>query len=198
MINVLIVSLVVLVFFCVVLFFGLVIIESLFVFVLVFDILLVMFSVLVVIWWFCGNDFCNKIGFKREKYGLIVFGIVFIFNGFIIIVVFSFYLLNKIWLRYLNLLWFSLMGFSLMYCVLISLEFWILKKFSSFVFIFLCIDDGVIIVLLFGLGISVLVFEEFLLVWYLDYIVVIVFVFFILVFGIKFLVEIIVYKKFFF
>lgn len=194
-INVSIASLAVSVLFCAASFFGSATTESSSVLASALDTLLAMFSASVVIWRFCGNDSCNNIGPKREKYGSIAFGIVFTFNGLITIAVSSLHLLNKTWPRHSNLLWPSLMGFSLTYCVLTSLEFWISKKLSSSVLISLCIDDGVTTVLLFGLGISALVFEEFPSVWYLDHTVAIVLAFLILAFGIKLLVEIIVYKK---
>ena len=194
-INVSIASLAFSVLFCAASFFGSATTESSSVLASALDTLLAMFSASVVIWRFCGNDSCNKIGPKREKYGSIAFGIVFTFNGLITIAVSSLHLLNKTWPRHSNLLWPILMGFSLTYCVLTIIEFWISKKLDSSVLTSLCIDDGVTTVLLFGLGISALVFEEFPSVWYLDHTVAIVLAFLILAFGIKLLVEIFVHKK---
>ena len=194
-INVSIASLVVSVLLCATSFFGSVTTESSSVFASALDTLLAMFSASVVIWRFCGNDSCKKTEPKREKYGSIAFGIVFTFNGLITIAVSSLHLLNKTWPRHSNLLWPILMGFSFTYCALTILEFWISKKLNSSVLISLCIDDGVTSVLLFGLAISALVFEEFPSVWYLDHTVAIVLALLILAFGIKLLVEIFVDKK---
>ena len=194
-INVSIASLAVSVLFCAASFFGSATTDSSSVLASALDTLLAMFSASVVIWRFCGNDSSNKIDPKREKYGSIAFGIVFTFNGLITIVVSSLHLFNKTWPRHSNLLWPIFMGFGLTYCVLTILEFWISKKFSSTVLISLCIDDGVTSVLLFGLAISALVFDEFPSVWYLDHTVAAVLALLILAFGIKLLVEIFVYKK---
>lgn len=194
-INVSIASLAVSVLFCAASFFGSATTESSSVLASALDTLLAMFSASVVIWRFCGNDSNNKIGPKREKYGSIAFGIVFTINGLITIAVSSLHLLNKTWPTHSNLLWPILMGFSLTYCVLTILEFWISKKLSSSVLTSLCIDDGVTSVLLFSLAISALVFDEFPSVWYLDHTVAIVLSLLILAFGVKLLVEIFVYKK---
>lgn len=122
-------SLIILIFFLVVVFYGMVIIDSFFVFVIVFDIFFVVFSIVVVIW--CFWDYLNEkvMGLRRERYGLVVFGIVFIFNGFVIIIVFSFNLEDEKRFRYVNLLWFVFFGFSIIYCFLVILEFWIFKRY---------------------------------------------------------------------
>lgn len=194
-INVSIASLMVSVLFCAASFFGSATTESSSVLASALDSLLAMFSASVVIWRFCGNDSSNKIGPKREKYGSIAFGIAFTFNGLITITVSSFHLVDETRPRHSNLLWPILMGFSVMYCVLTILEFWISKKLSSSVLISLCIDDGVTSGLLLGLAISALLCDEFPSVWYLDHTVAIVLALLILAFGIKLLIEIFVYKK---
>lgn len=158
------------------------------------DTLLSVFSASVVIWRF--KDPSNgKIGPKREKCGSIAFGIAFTVNGFITIAVSSFHLAHEMRPRHSDLLWPVLMGFSVVYCVLALIEFWISKKLKSSVLISLCIDDAVTSGLLLGLAISALMLDQYPLAWYLDHIVALGLAVVILACGIKILVEIFVYKE---
>lgn len=116
----------------------------------------------------------------------------------IVIVVLVKYLIDKIKLDGVSIMWLCLLVFCFVYCLLVGVEFWIFLKFKSFIFIVLSIDDGFIGGFMFVFFVNELIECKFLNLWYLDYFVVIVVLFMLLYCGIKIFVEIFVYKKFFF
>ena len=158
------------------------------------DTLLAVFSASVVIWRF-WNSSKGKIAPKREKHGSIAFGIAFTVNALIVIAIAGFHLVDESRPKHSGLLWPILMGFSLVYCVLAILEFWISKKLDSSVLVTLCIDDAVTSALLLGLSLSQWLLHHFHFVWYIDHIVAIALGLVILGCGIKILVEIFVYEE---
>ena len=134
-------------------------------------------------------------GPRRERYGSVAFGIAFTFNGLVTIIVSSFNLENEKRPRHANLLWSALLGFSITYCLLATLEFWISKRYQSSVLVSLCIDDAVTSGLLLGMAISTLLVDQYTYVWYLDHIVAIVLAVVLLASGVKILIDIFVRKE---
>ena len=159
------------------------------------DTLLAVFGTAVVIWRF--RDYSNEkvMGPKRERYGSVAFGIAFTFNGLVTIIVSSFNLEDEKRPRHANLLWSALLGFSITYCLLATLEFWISKRYQSSVLVSLCIDDAVTSGLLLGMAISTLLVDQNTYVWYLDHIVAIVLAVVLLASGVKILIDIFVRKE---
>ena len=159
------------------------------------DTLLAVFSTAVVIW--CFRDYSNEkiMGPRRERYGSVAFGIAFTFNGLVTIIVSSFNLEDEKRPRHANLLWSALLGFSITYCLLATLEFWISKRYQSSVLVSLCIDDAVTSGLLLGMAISTLLVDQYTYVWYLDHIVAIVLAVVLLESGVKILIDIFVRKE---
>ena len=82
-------------------------------------------------------------GFGLSKCGSIAFGIAFTVNGFVTIIVSCFYLTDETRTKHSDLLWPVLIGFSVTYCILAIIEFWISKSFQSSVLVSLCIEDAV-------------------------------------------------------
>ena len=158
------------------------------------DTFLAVFSASVVIWRF-RDDVNGKMGPKREKYGSIAFGIAFIINSVITITVSSFHLADENRPNHSDIMWPALLGFSVVYCILALLEYWIFKRLNSSVLISLCIDDAVTSGLLLGLAFSALLLDQIAHLWYLDHIVALALALAILACGIKILVDIFVYKE---
>ena len=158
------------------------------------DSFLAIFSATVVIWRF-RDDSDGKIGPKREKQGSVAFGIAFLVNASVTIVISVIHLTDEEKPRRSELIWPSLLGFCFVYCVLAALEFWISKKLRSSVFVALCIDDVLTGVLMFGLAMNAFIVDQLPYLWYLDHSIAIGISLIILFCGIKILVEIYVYKK---
>ncbi|CAH3038404.1 unnamed protein product, partial [Pocillopora meandrina] len=159
------------------------------------DTLFAVFSAAVVIWRFRDYSKEKVIGPRRERYGSVAFGIAFTFNGLVTIIVSSFNLEDEKRTRHANLLWPALLGFSITYCLLATLEFWISKRYQSSVLVSLCIDDAVTSGLLLGIAISTLLVDQYTYVWYLDHIVAIVLAVVLLASGVKILLDIFVRKE---
>ena len=154
------------------------------------DTLLAVFTASVVIWRF-NDDREGKLGFARERYGSIAFGVTFIINGAITITVSTFHLVDQNKPRRSDITW----PVSFIYCVLAVLECCIAKRNKSSVLIALCIDDAVTSGVLFGLFISSLILDQISHLWYLDHLVAIALALIVLASGLKISVDIFVYKE---
>lgn len=158
------------------------------------DTFLAVFSASIVIWRFRDNKNV-KVGPKREKYGSIGFGVAFIVNSVITITVCIFQVVEEKTPKHTDIMWPVLLGFSSIYFILATSEYWIFKRFKSSVLFSLCIDDAVTCGLLFGLASGTLVMDQVGHLWYLDHVLALGLSLAILACGIKILVAIFVYHE---
>lgn len=158
------------------------------------DTLLAIFTACIVIWRFC-NDMNGKLAPKREKQGSIAFGIAFIVDALITIVVSAKRLTDESKPSGSDVMWPSLLGSCFVYFILAGMEFWVSEKLRSSVLVALCIDDALTGALLFALAVNEFIQDKLPYLWYLDHSVAIGISLIILFCGIKILVEVFVYKK---
>ena len=158
------------------------------------DALFAVLSVAVVIWRF-SDDRNGLIFSKREKYGSIVFGVMFTANGVITIVVSIFHLMDEHRPTDSNITWPALLCFSFVYLVLAILESWIYRQIKSSVLFTLCVDDMVTSAIMFGLFISALLLDQIPSLWYLDHAVAIALALVLIATGLKIFVDIFVYNE---
>ncbi|KAL9988050.1 hypothetical protein ACROYT_G002448 [Oculina patagonica] len=158
------------------------------------DTFLAIFTACIVIWRF-RDDENGKIAPKRERQGSIAFGIAFIVDALVAIVVSAKHLMDETKPDGSNIMWPSLLGSCFVYCVLAGMEFWISEKLRSSVLVALCIDDALTGGLLFALAVNQFIQDKLPYLWYLDHSVAIGVSLIILFCGIKILVEIFLYKK---
>lgn len=158
------------------------------------DVSLAVFTACIVIWRF--HDGVNgKIAPTREKQGSVAFGIAFMVDALIAIIVSTKHLIEKTKPVHANVIWPSLLGWCFVYCALALMEFWISKKLKSPVLVALCIDDGLTGGLLFAFAADEFIQDKLPHLWFLDHSVAIGVSIILLFCGIKILVEIFVYKK---
>lgn len=148
----------------------------------------------VVIWRF-SDDRNGSVGSKREKYGSIVFGVMFTVNGVISIVVSTFHLLDEHRPTDSNVTWPALLSFSFVYLVLAILENWIYRQNKSSVLFTLFVDDAATSAIMFGLFISALLLDQIPSLWYLDHAVAIALALVLIATGLKIFVDIFVYNE---
>ena len=148
----------------------------------------------MVIWRF-SDDRNGSIGSKREKYGSIVFGVMFTVNGVISIVVSTFHLMDERRPTDSNITWPALLCFSFVYLALAILENWIYRQNKSSVLFTLFVDDAAISVIMFGLFISALLLDQIPSLWYLDHAVAIALALVLIATGLKIFVDIFVYNE---
>lgn len=158
------------------------------------DLFLAVFTACIVIWRF--RDKRNgKIGPTRERQGSIAFGIAFIVDATITIVVSAKHLMEEAKPNDSDIMWPSLLGSCFVYCILAGMELWISEKLRSPVLVALSIDDGLTDGLLLALAVNEFIQNKLPYLWYLDHSVAIGVSLIILFCGLKILVEIFVYKK---
>lgn len=158
------------------------------------DTLLAVLGSAVVIWRF-SDDRNGLIGSKREKYGSIVFGVMFTVNGVISIVVSTFHLMDEHRPTDSNITWPALLCSSFVYLVLAILENWIYRQNKSSVLFTLFVDDAATSTIMFGLFISALLLDQIPSLWYLDHAVAIALALVLMATGLKIFVDIFVYNE---
>ena len=158
------------------------------------DTLLAVLGSAVVIWRF-SDDRNGSVGSKREKYGSIVFGVMFTVNGVISIVVSTFHLLDEHRPTDSNVTWPALLCFSFVYLVLAILENWIYRQNKSSVLFTLFVDDAATSAIMFGRFISALLLDQIPSLWYLDHAVAIALALVLIATGLKIFVDIFVYNE---
>ena len=137
------------------------------------------------------------IGSKKEKYGSMVFGIMFTVNDVITIAVSAFHLVDEHRPTDSNITWPALLCFSFVYLVLAILENWIYRRIKSSVPFTLCVEDVVTSAIMFGLFISALLLNHISSLWYtyLDHAVAIGLALVLIATDLKILVDIFVYNE---
>ena len=179
---------------CAASFFGAVTMGSSAVLASALDALFSVLSAAMMIWRF-SDDRNGSIGSKREKYGSIVFGVMFTVNGVISIVVSTFHLMDQRRPTDSNITWPALLCFSFVYLALAILENWIYRQIKSSVLFTLCVDDMVTSAIMFGLFISALLLDQIPSLWYLDHAVAIALALVLIATGLKIFVDIFVYNE---
>ena len=179
---------------CAASFFGAATMGSSAVLVSALDALFSVFSAAMMIWRF-SDDRNGSIGSKREKYGSIVLGVIFIVNGVITIVVSTFHLIDQQRPTDSNITWPALLCFSFVYLVLAILKYWIYRQNKSCVLFTLVLDDASTSAIMFGVFISTLLLDQIPNLWYLDHVVAIAFELVLIATGLKIFVDIFVYNE---
>ena len=158
------------------------------------DVSLAIFTACIVIWRFC-DDANGMIAPTREKQGSVAFGVAFMVDALIAIIVSAKHLMDKTKPVHANVMWPALLGWCFVYCALALMEFWISGKLKSPILVAMCIDDGLTGGLFLAFVVNEFIIDKLPYLWFLDHSVAIGVSIILLFCGIKILVETFVYRK---